>query len=286
MDEIPQEVPNLGLDYIRSRLDCQTENHVSEGSQSSEEEDFFSSLKRTGPLEMTQQLDTYLGCPEDTVEMKLASPGTSQKAFIRMPSHRTESNQTRHRKRKRLGELKKKLGEKIIQYNTVAASEDKIDTEAACSLSDVVLPWEAQGDDEFVISPSLAKLEKCKKADLLIVASCYNVHVPYSIGKAELKQLLWSKLVEQGVLPRPAGDATDAVAGDAAGDALEADVKAAEVAAMLAPGVEPGPVTDSLMGGGMTTEDLRIALQKKKVENRNKQLEVQAMHLRIRVLEL
>lgn len=141
--------------------------------------------------------------------------------------------------------------------------------------------------DEFVISPSLVKLEKCKKADLLIVASCYNVHVPYSIRKAELKQLLWSKLVEQGVLPRPAGDGTDtAAAGDAAGDALEADVKAAEVAAMLAPGVEPGPVTDSLMGGGMTTEDLRIALQIKEVENRNKQLEVQAMHLRIRVLEL
>ncbi|KAG7471602.1 hypothetical protein JOB18_022732 [Solea senegalensis] len=140
--------------------------------------------------------------------------------------------------------------------------------------------------DEFVISPSLAKLEKCKKADLLIVASCYNVHVPYSIRKAELKQLLWSKLVEQGVLPRPAGDATDAAAGDAAGDALEADVKAAEVAAMLTPGVEPGPVTDSLMGGGMTTEDLHIALQIKEVENRNKQLEVQAMHLRIRMLEL
>ncbi|XP_058478960.1 uncharacterized protein LOC131455382 [Solea solea] len=57
-----------------------------------------------------------------------------------------DSNQTRHRKRRRLGELKKKLGEKIIQYNTVAANEDKIDTEAACSLSDVILPWEAQGD--------------------------------------------------------------------------------------------------------------------------------------------
>ncbi|XP_041850167.1 uncharacterized protein LOC121645645 [Melanotaenia boesemani] len=58
-----------------------------------------------------------------------------------------DSNQMRQRKRRRLGELKKKLREKIVQYNTVAADEDKIDSEAACSLSDeVVLPWEAQGD--------------------------------------------------------------------------------------------------------------------------------------------
>ena len=34
-----------------------------------------------------------------------------------------------------------------MHYNTVAASEDKIDIEAACRLSeDVILPWEAPGD--------------------------------------------------------------------------------------------------------------------------------------------
>ena len=141
--------------------------------------------------------------------------------------------------------------------------------------------------DDFVTSPSFAKIEKCKKADLLIVANCYNVQVAYSAKKAELKQLLCAKLVEQGVLPRPAVDAADADAvGDVAGDTLVAEVKAAEVATMLTAGVEPGPVTEPLMGGGMTTEDLRIALQIKEAENKNKQLEVQAMHLRIRVLEL
>ncbi|KAJ8002321.1 hypothetical protein DPEC_G00178660 [Dallia pectoralis] len=57
------------IDYIRSHLDCQSENHISEGSQSSEEDDFFSSLKKTDPLETTQQLDAYLGCPGDTVEV-------------------------------------------------------------------------------------------------------------------------------------------------------------------------------------------------------------------------
>ncbi|KAL2093869.1 hypothetical protein ACEWY4_011181 [Coilia grayii] len=64
-----EHIIKLGLDYIRSHLDCQAENSISEGSQSSEEEDFFSSLKKTGPPETTQQLDAYLGCPGDTVEV-------------------------------------------------------------------------------------------------------------------------------------------------------------------------------------------------------------------------
>lgn len=59
----------------------------------------------------------------------------------------TDSNQTRQRKRRRLGELKKTLREKIVLYNTIPDCEEKIDTEAACSLSDdFILPWEAQGD--------------------------------------------------------------------------------------------------------------------------------------------
>ncbi|KAL0152644.1 hypothetical protein M9458_052367 [Cirrhinus mrigala] len=66
-----ENILKLCLDYIRSHLDCQAENHISEGSQSSEEEDFFSSLKKTGPLETSQQLDAYLGCPGDTVELSL-----------------------------------------------------------------------------------------------------------------------------------------------------------------------------------------------------------------------
>lgn len=34
-----------------------------------------------------------------------------------------------------------------MHYNTIGAVEEKIDTEAACSLcEDVILPWEVQGD--------------------------------------------------------------------------------------------------------------------------------------------
>lgn len=69
---------STGLDYIRSHLDCQAENHVSEDSHSSEEEDLFSSLKKTGPLETTQQLDAYLGWPGDTVEVLKSFPAVCQ----------------------------------------------------------------------------------------------------------------------------------------------------------------------------------------------------------------
>ena len=66
---------------------------------------------------------------------------------VRLFFNLTDSNQTRQRKRRRLGELKKKLREKIMEHNTIAACEQKIDTEAACSLSDdLVMPWEAHGD--------------------------------------------------------------------------------------------------------------------------------------------
>ncbi|KAL0148377.1 hypothetical protein M9458_056277, partial [Cirrhinus mrigala] len=57
-----------------------------------------------------------------------------------------DSNQTRQRKKKKIRDLKKKLREKILQYNS--AEEDKIDEELACSLTeDYILPWERLGDD-------------------------------------------------------------------------------------------------------------------------------------------
>ncbi|CAJ1081954.1 hypothetical protein LDENG_00278960 [Xyrichtys novacula] len=125
--------------------------------------------------------------------------------------------------------------------------------------------------DDFMASPSFAQIEKCKKADLLIVANYFNVQIPYNVNKAELKQLLCAQLVEKGVLPKPALDAV--AAGDVASVAPGAEVKAAGAAGTLTAGAELGPVTDPLMGT-MTTEDLRIALQIKEAETRNKQLEV------------
>ncbi|KAK0156220.1 hypothetical protein N1851_000502 [Merluccius polli] len=59
----------------------------------------------------------------------------------------TDSNKTRQRKRRRLTEAKKKLQERIMQYNDDAAFEERIDIDVACSLSeDLILPWDVQGD--------------------------------------------------------------------------------------------------------------------------------------------
>ncbi|KAG8004387.1 hypothetical protein GBF38_022174, partial [Nibea albiflora] len=58
-----------------------------------------------------------------------------------------DSNKTRQRKRRRITEGKKKLRERIMQYNDDAAFEEKIDIDAACSLlEDLILPWDVQGD--------------------------------------------------------------------------------------------------------------------------------------------
>lgn len=137
--------------------------------------------------------------------------------------------------------------------------------------------------DVFVTRPSLKKIEECKKAELLIIAKVINVQVPYNTNKAELKRLLCTQLMEQGILPQPAAEATIS---DAAGYALVAEMKAMEVAHTLADGVESPPVTGPFLGAGMSTEDLRFTMQIKEAEAQNKQLELQAMHLRIMMLEL
>lgn len=137
--------------------------------------------------------------------------------------------------------------------------------------------------DEFVTRPSLNKIDKYKKAELLIIAKVFNVQVPYNTNKAELKRLLCTQLMEKGILPQPAAKA---IVGDTAGDAPVPEMKAAEVVCTLADVVECQPVTSPLLGAGMTTENLCLTLQMKEMEARNKQLEVQVMHLRISALEL
>lgn len=54
--------------------------------------------------------------------------------------------------------------------------------------------------DDFALSPSLDKLDKCEKADLFIVANYYKIEVSYSAQKADLKRTLCEQLVENGGL--------------------------------------------------------------------------------------
>uniref|UniRef100_A0A669E575 SCAN box domain-containing protein n=1 Tax=Oreochromis niloticus TaxID=8128 RepID=A0A669E575_ORENI len=158
--------------------------------------------------------------------------------------------------------------------------------------------------DDFVTSPSWDKIVGCKKADLLIIASFYDVQVSYGARKAEVKDALCAGLVERGILSapkaaveRPGGrgvkvapetgpepDAKGPVNVLPAGvesDAAEVDSDAAE-AVSEAP--ESGTAGEPL--AGRSTEDLRLTLRIREVETRAKELEVQAMHLRVRALEL
>lgn len=132
--------------------------------------------------------------------------------------------------------------------------------------------------DEFICSPSWEKLLKCKKADLLIVANCCNVGVSYSLRKTGLRHALCEKLVEKGVLPALAAAADEAEAAAPATDA-----RVTEVVDVFAAGVEHEPAHIPPVGN-MSIEDLRLALCIKEVPN--KELEVQAMHLRVKALEL
>ncbi|KAK2841796.1 hypothetical protein Q5P01_011996 [Channa striata] len=94
--------------------------------------------------------------------------------------------------------------------------------------------------DEFRTNPSVEKFNKCKKADLLIVADLFDVPPPVATS-------------DDGGLKFP---------------------------------TSPAPPMDALIHPGMTAEELQLVLHIKEVEGRNKQLERETMHLRVRALEL
>lgn len=125
--------------------------------------------------------------------------------------------------------------------------------------------------DYFIELSFWEKLEKCKKADPLIVANCYKVDVSYSAHKAEFKKTMCKHLVGKGVLQMSA-------------------VKEAED---TAPGTDDTglcaccthkSVSENLEG--MSPGDLLLIFCIKELENRNEEFEVQALYLCVRALEL
>ncbi len=74
--------------------------------------------------------------------------------------HFADSNQTRQRKIRKIRELKKKLKQKSLLYNTIA--EDTIDEELASNLTeDYILPWERREDGMVVLTCSLKCMPVC-----------------------------------------------------------------------------------------------------------------------------
>lgn len=50
--------------------------------------------------------------------------------------------------------------------------------------------------EDFTISPTEDKLNRCKKDDLTLIADFFDVLVPLDVKKQELKELLCAKLCE------------------------------------------------------------------------------------------
>ncbi|CAI5670127.1 unnamed protein product [Oreochromis niloticus] len=136
--------------------------------------------------------------------------------------------------------------------------------------------------DDFAQQPSIDKLERWTKADLLVVANLFNVDVPLHSRKAEIKKCLIEKLVDRGVFgglktsPSGSGSLETAVGAEAAGAVLPRAVT------VQSPKFDP----TGQVAAGLVTEDLKLALRLKEVELVAKAKEVELVHLRIRAMEL
>uniref|UniRef100_A0A671VWW5 Gypsy retrotransposon integrase-like protein 1 n=1 Tax=Sparus aurata TaxID=8175 RepID=A0A671VWW5_SPAAU len=119
--------------------------------------------------------------------------------------------------------------------------------------------------EEFTLSPSIDTLKKCKKADLIVIAESFDVVVPVNITKQGLMELLIDKLTEKGLFKEPA-PAVGAELGVLAGT--------------------PAPLHALPTQTGMSAEELKLTLCIREVEVRNRELEVEAMHLRLKALEM
>lgn len=109
--------------------------------------------------------------------------------------------------------------------------------------------------DDFVTAPSWATLDRCRKADLMIIANFYDVSVSYGARKADVLAALSLGLVEKGVLSVIVGVAKQPV---------EADVAAVRPAAPEEAGVSSAGV-EPRMGGdppsGASLEGLRLTVR-------------------------
>lgn len=143
------------------------------------------------------------------------------------------------------------------------------------------------------MAPSLQALERCKKADLLTVGEFYNVSLPRSARKAEIREILINKLCEdqqlpvsldEGVASTVKANISPGVSG--AGVALsEPGVSLVAEAAGISPGTRKGidpvpPLTESLF------TDLTMAIKLKELDLEIKRQERETQLLRVRALEL
>ncbi len=147
--------------------------------------------------------------------------------------------------------------------------------------------------DESAQNPTLDKLDRCTKADLLLIANFFDISVPLNARKAEIKICLSEQLVERGIVEKAkpqTGSAPEGLyeevetAAATATQALSGQVKSGAEAPAVAQVSGTDPI--ALIQAGVDTEDLRLALHLREVELQMKTRKAELMHLSIRALEL
>ncbi|KAL0153990.1 hypothetical protein M9458_050705, partial [Cirrhinus mrigala] len=128
--------------------------------------------------------------------------------------------------------------------------------------------------DKFVVAPTEEQFEQCRKDDLMLIADFYNIELPRSALKREIKEILHTELVKQKVLPGTSvitGVATTASSDDL--EAAEAEFKSEDIARM-------DPVSPSTKN-----PLLAIRLKELEVELCRQQYQNQLLHVRAVELE-
>lgn len=128
--------------------------------------------------------------------------------------------------------------------------------------------------DKFVVAPTEEQFEQCRKDDLVLIADFYNIELPRSALKREIKEILHTELVKQKVLPGTSvitGVATTASSDDL--EAAEAEFKSEDIARM-------DPVSPSTKN-----PLLAIRLKELEVELCRQQYQNQLLHVRAVELE-
>lgn len=132
--------------------------------------------------------------------------------------------------------------------------------------------------------PSWEKIGKYRKADILIIANFYGDKVSYSGRKAEVKATFCAELMDKSILPSLKAAVEPPDGGTVKVDPETEpglDAKLPEVVNML-----PAEVESEVAQAEGSIKDLRLTLHIREVEAHTEALEVQAMHLRVRVLKL
>lgn len=146
--------------------------------------------------------------------------------------------------------------------------------------------------DNFVRTPSVERLNKCRKDDLLCIAAHYKIAVTKQQLKRDIKSIIVQRLVELGVLVLPAGADEDSLSTDVhsnvSGDEEQggtAEVEGSETKAVLPPFEPFSPISVGSVGDAQLKVRLaRVQMEaQERAESRRAEMK---LRLEVRRLEI